>query len=294
MQETSFSPLNPFCSIASRRTSNMQLLRKIVLSLALLSAAPVVGDQPAVQERPGNVPDRVSPVVPGRHAPEWVSAELIVRDGELQRELFAPEELPIVEMHLESGRQALSNYRTAPADHRPADPCVYVATSDHRVPPPARTIKDLAASSTGIYLGTVLAERPGLLRGVPRALLRVKLERVLKHEVPGPPPQTLLMAYPEVRMEVGEVCLAARSPRHPARPEVGRQILVFSAAEVPLLGNAILTPADEEIFSTLPDGRASLPVHLGDLLSPAGEPLALDFVVEATEGALDATGKGAA
>lgn len=273
----------------------MQYLKTIAVCLVLIAAIPELDAQPRSATPSKAIPDRVSPVIPGRQAPEWVSAHLILQDGQLQRDLFAPTEQPLVEMHLETGRTARRRYLEAPLDERPTDPCVYVASSDRKLPPADDTIPGLAQSSTGIFLGTVVAERPGLLRGIPRTLLRVKVDRTLKHELPGPQPDSLLVAYPEVKMEIDGICLAAKSPRHPERPEAGRQILLFTGSKVPLGAKpVILHPSDEEVFFQLEDGRASLPAHFGELLTPTGEPLALDFVVEQTEEALAAVEEGAA
>lgn len=269
----------------------MQSLKTIVVTVVLLcSSAGSVG----AQEKPEAIPDRVVPVVPGREAPEWVSADQVLRGGHLQRDLFAPEEISTVQMMIESGRSVLERSQSAPEGERLEDSCVYVSSSDDRTQPAARTLEELAETSGGVYVGTVLAERAGLLRGAPRALLRVRIDRVLRHEASGPAPKTLLMAYPEVKMHLGNICVGAKGPRHPARPQVAQGILLFSTAKVPLTGNVILAPRDEEIFFTLPDGSTSLPAHFGELLSPTGEPVSLDFVVQAADKAIAAFENGGA
>ncbi len=272
----------------------MKVSKAIVVASVLLCGAASVAVAVGAQDRPQAIPDRVASVIPGRQAPEWVSADQVLRGGELQRGLFDPIEVSKVETMLENGRSELERYRSAPEQGSPEDACISVVSFDGSGSSGTSTHDGLAEKSTGIYLGTVITERAGLLRGVPRALLRVRVDKVLLHGASGPALKTLLVAYPDVQMHLGDICVGAEGPRHPARPEVGQEVLVFSTTRVPVTGKVILTPTDDDIFFTLPDGTTSLPVHFGELLTPSGEPVSLKYVVQATEEAIETAEHGGA
>jgi len=50
------------------------------------------------------IPDMVMPVTGSRAAPEWVSEDIVMANGRVQRSLFAPEDIRTLAFNLEGGR----------------------------------------------------------------------------------------------------------------------------------------------------------------------------------------------
>jgi len=254
-----------------------------VVTLALLSAAPCSWSQPQGRNVVESIPDTVPSLVPTRSAPEWVSESALVSEGTLQWDLFAPEDMRRVRLSLESGMKEKEAYLSLPPDRRlSSSPCISIVVFEHRLSVAGKTLEKLAEGSSGIYLGTIVAARPGLLRGVPRVLLRLKIERSLQHDLPEPQPESLLVAYPAAKVDVAGACIEAKSPRHPEHPEVGMRMLVFTPTRNAISRDSILTPEDEEVFFELPNGTTSLPTHFGELFLSTGT-LSLDRVIRQTE-----------
>lgn len=244
-------------------------------SVSLLLAA----EPPGI---PDEIPGRGTSTAPG--TPIWIAAERAVEGGALRPDLFDPrvrrdlewamaDRAPNRSVTLESSEHGTANglraddalctsWARSPNDWAVAD-FSYETLIDHA---------QLA------LIGVVRSEREGFLFGYGTTLFEVEVEEVLEAPPSGEAIEAVYVSYPSSSIAVGDQMLCSRSVRYPARPQVGRHLLVF-AATIPEWDPIIINPSDDELFFEGAKGEVSFPAHLGlgDVTNP---PMWHEFVGE--------------
>lgn len=177
----------------------------------------------------------------------WVSLErATLANGEIDWNLFGDLQSAIlkrrVESHKGSGCVSIGSLQKESMDARVA-----------------HNLRELAASSRGIYRGTVVASEMGFADGDPATLLAVRVDKTIKPASEISSDGVLYVAYPVAEFSVGGVRLCKSDERLTAVPKIGDSILVFPLSGPLNEERNLIYPFQQEVMVQRHNGALEIP-----------------------------------
>lgn len=234
-----------------RRFSIFRFVGVFVVAVLLLASASF-----------GSVRNTIASQEPGDPYAAWVPADMLIADdGSIQWHLMDK----TAQWQLRGYLKEIKRLKRESKKSKTSIPlseggCAIVASeliSDSYNPRPRGTLTELVEYSPGAYLGHVVDVAEGFFLGNLGSLLHVIVERSYKGSGPEEPRELYVFVQSaEIMLRGLRLCKPGRRPA----PQVDSRLLVFygrSVSGVP--AESLLVPSDFELFTELPDGKASLP-----------------------------------
>jgi hypothetical protein len=226
----------------------------LALVLSLRFDLPIV--MPGAKPAPPSPARTVEDLIASR---EWIAASRMhFSDGGLDLGIFAEKDVDAVRMQL---RNAIPPRSAAPGVVMiPRSGCTTsLEVNDHFLG--GLTLDDMLSTSPGIYSGTILSEEPGIMRGLPAVLMRLRIESVLRGAADHLGDH-LDLFYPHAQFIVDGHKFCGIDANGGFDPKVGDRLLVFAAQPFPARGTPALVPAPEQVAVESADGKLFLPKAL--------------------------------
>ena len=241
--------------------SVQQACRILVLLLGLSSMAP-----------PSARAEDIPSILWSRHDTSkaaWVSLErATLANGQIDWSLFGDLQSAILKRRVEShnggGCVSIGSLQKEPIDSHVA-----------------HDLKELAASSRGIYRGTVVASEMGFADGDPATLLAVRVDETIKPASEISTDGVLYVAYPVAEFSIDGVRICKSDERLAAVPKIGDDILVLPLSGPLNEEGSLIYPFQQEVMVQRHDGALHIPGKWRKDLTKASNLREVESVVKA-------------